>query len=176
MSNLLHLKIKTQGFVPGRGQKTKFNDALAASYAAGGLYWQQKIMNRHFQSGAAQRYGYTPRKGEEPGISKKRFWASYTGRKLREKGHKRPLVYSGRSEVLMQIPKVVATATGGRVSAKVYRFANAFNFRPKNSQVDMAREISTVLSGEVEEIVAEIDRKLGPELAAIQDKNEIKIG
>ena len=49
-------------------------------------YWQKEFLPLHFTPDAARRYNYKPRD------------APYQRRKLRQKGHNRPLVWSGETE------------------------------------------------------------------------------
>ena len=65
-------------------------------------HWHTKYLPKHFTRAAYREYGYMPRQGEPgyPFVDKKGrkigFKKSYTGKKLREKGHTNPYVYSGQ--------------------------------------------------------------------------------
>lgn len=98
------------------------------------------FMPGHFTKEGARKHKYKPRRGEEPGLSRKQFFRSYTGRKQREKGHTLPLVWSGASRVLAQVRDV----RGNTKRARLVQHARGLNRRNKHSDINMAREISDV--------------------------------
>lgn len=77
-------------------------------------HWHRTMMPEHFTVSGGKRYGYKPRRGDlEPPYIVKRVYVNqhdkvgrvrrvsnpaYSWRKRREKGHNRPLVWSGASE------------------------------------------------------------------------------
>lgn len=106
-------------------------DALAITAAN----HHAKYMWRHFQPEAFNRYRYTQRtKG-------------YVRRKLRTKGHNRPLVWSGQSEVLAKIRDVRST----RNRATLIQHARGLNRRKPTSLVQMNKEIRAVADPETRE-------------------------
>ena len=104
-----------------------------------------KYMAKHFTGEGAREYGYQKRAGE--GTSGKQFARSYTGRKNRQKGHMRPLVWSGASEILAKIRDVRAT----KHRATLVQHARGLNRRNPRSQINMAAEIRTVSERELQQ-------------------------
>lgn len=102
-------------------------------------------MWKHFLPEGKRLYGYTPRKGE--GLSGKAFYRSYSGRKLKKKGHLKPLVWSGESMALAKIRDVRAT----RNRATLVQHARGLNRRHPASQVRMNEEIRAIAPNEIRE-------------------------
>lgn len=113
-----------------------------------GDHWFHNFRAKHFTTAGASEYGYTPRQGERGNAGLKGFRRSYTGRKLRLKGHTRPLVYSGQSENLTKIKDVRATATKEEAKGRVVIHAPTFNRKGKGSRCDMRAEIQTISAPE----------------------------
>lgn len=104
-----------------------------------------RFMEKHFTIAGAREYGYKPRKGE--GLSGKEFWKSYTGKKKKQKGHQRPLTWSGASETLAKIRDVQSS----RDRARLVQHARALNFQNPNSDIDMRDEITAISESEARE-------------------------
>lgn len=66
-----------------RGMGKAFAAAREPALSAVGKRWYERMLRRHFESGAVQRYGYQKRKKR------------YSQRKARAVHHQRPLVYRG---------------------------------------------------------------------------------
>lgn len=94
-------------------------------------YWHRVFMPKHFTVAGAREYGYQPRSGElgpggvpmePPRIPSKRASSSgaprmianpkYAWRKRRQKGHGRPNVWSGRSEIAARAAVRVSSRWG----------------------------------------------------------------
>lgn len=93
-----------------------------------GEYWHKHFRLRHFHASAFQLYRYTPR-------SKKYQW-----RKLKKGLGNNPLVFKGVSRRLSEGKTIVATAS----KVDVIMATRAFNFKPKNSQVNMRDEFTQI--------------------------------
>lgn len=138
--------------------KKQVNDAMKRAMGALGLHWRRKFLPLHFGNAASTRYGYTPRSGERG--SGRRFYRSYTARKLRFLGHTRPLEFTGdgKRQALNGLRTVYPTRDKVRIP-----LPRKFNFRNKKSKVRMADEIRAVTDGEVKELetflVAQIERE-----------------
>lgn len=100
-------------------------------------------MAKHFTVAGGREYGYKPRAGE--GKSGKAFWRSYTGRKKRQKGHQRPMVWSGEQETLARIMDIRAN----RNRARIVQHARGLNRRNPKSAIRMNDEIRSVSDREV---------------------------
>lgn len=109
-----------------------------------GIYWHQNFRAKHFKPSGAKEYGYTKRKGEGLPSQSKEFRRSYMGRKLRQRGHQKPLTWSGETEQRTQIRDVRAT----RNKVRIVIHAPALNFRSAGSQINMREEMTTVSPAE----------------------------
>lgn len=117
--------------------------------------WATRFRQKHFTNAASAEYGYTPRQGEPGRPGRRGFRRSYTGRKLAEYGHTRPLVKSGDSEQQTRNPRIVATATRAEAKARAIMNAPGFNRRYAGSPIDMRKELTTVSGREAEELTRE---------------------
>jgi len=66
-----------------------------------GEKWYWEFLPRHFQADAMTRYGYPARD------------AAYVRRKLRQKGHQRPFVWSGETEQMMRREARISSTSKG---------------------------------------------------------------
>lgn len=145
MASFVFFNLKYSGPIPKGLSKRVFNNVLKRAYAGVMRFWHLNFKKKHFTTAGGTEYGYKPRKGERGNPDRKGFDRSYTGRKLRFKGHTRPLVFSGRSmRSAMASNKVVATSKGARAIVN----APALNFRNPHSNIDMRSEMTTVSAAE----------------------------
>lgn len=128
-----------------------------------------QFMRKHFTIAGAREYGYKPRKGE--GKTGRDFWRAYTGRKKKEKGHQRPLVWSGTSETLAKIRDVRATSK----RATLIQHARGLNRRNPNSDIDMRDEIRTISEPEERVAVQFAGRSLREKYANIHATQTTKL-
>lgn len=117
-------------------------------------FWHDHYVRKHFTQAGATEYGYTPRRGQSGNLGPEGFNRSYTGQKLRIKGHTRPLVWSGASYlfVIASRNNVTATATRGNATARLRMNAPALNFKNPRSRIDMRAELTTVSPREHQEM------------------------
>jgi hypothetical protein len=146
-------KLTFHGGVPGGiGVPAKrFHEIRKEVWLAAGELWHERFREKHFTRAGATEYGYTPRSGE--GLSGKKFWQSYTGRKQRYKGHQRPLVFTGDTEKQAKRKKIVATSRGTKSSLRIYIRAPRLNSRNPHSKINMRDEMTRVSVLEVKRIV-----------------------
>lgn len=132
-----------------------------------------QFMRMHFEPIAFSRYGYKPRKGT--GLSGKRFWASYSGRKQKQKRHQLPLVWSGTSRDLALVsPGKDVRAT--RKEGRLVQHARGLNRRNPASDVCMHEEIKTVAPSEKQAAVNCAQLEFSRRLHAIKDSKTTRIG
>ena len=112
-----------------------------------GVLWQQEMLPKHFTEEGAREYRYQPRTPK------------YMQRKMREKGHQDPLVFSGRSRFLSKIPDIRPTSKGVRIVIRV----PALNFRPKPGAPPMRQELTRMSSNDRRRITRLMSRR-SPEL------------
>jgi len=157
----MFFRIKTEGFAPGV-PKRLINQVIKSVLHRLGVMWHEKFRGKHFTVAGAREYGYTPRKGE--GQTGKSFWRSYTGRKKKETGHQRPLVFSGESQMLTRIRDVRATSKRVRVVMR----AKKFNYRNEHSDIRMHDEMTRVSDSEHATMVRAADEMMAAELRSLQ--------
>lgn len=121
---------------PVRMLASRRNAMMKQEFFAIGEHWHTKHRPDHFKRIAMSKYGYTPRK---PG---------YVARKMKHTKRNLPLVLSGTSRTLSEQKKIYATANRVHVQMPV----RVFNFKLKNSSIDMRREFTTVTKDEVDQI------------------------
>jgi len=134
-------------------------EALAEAAA----YWHKKFAPRHFRSGAATRYGYTPRS------------ENWRRRKRRVKGHALPLVWTGRTK--RQVTRA-ARLTGTSRAITLNMHVERYIFYRKHSargEINMAAEITRIISPEKREIRRHMDRVLERGLSGVTDREVIRI-
>lgn len=168
----------------GAFTRAEVSAAAAAGNAAAVEYWHEAFMPLHFQETASRRYGYQPRRGsgEPPYLERKTRYSvharhqktirlpnpAYLWRKKREKGHTRPLVWSGRSEEAAKQVRITASSRRGvgvmfalpkyfyqyrtTTDRKVYRGWGSGSYQAtqqiRHTQPDKAAELTTVLDSE----------------------------
>jgi hypothetical protein len=149
------VKVRYQGAVPGVTlTRREMNRVLEKAWFQPGKNWAGNLRPKHFTKEGEQEYGYEPRSGEQQGASGKAFWRSYTGRKLKEKGHTLPLVWSGELRDKARTSCIEATSKGVRVFLSE---ANKAKFHNPKSKIDMRAELTRVSiaeAGESTEILA----------------------
>jgi len=151
------IKIRERGPTPGL-LKRGFNAMKQKCFHAALTFWHRELLQKHFTSAGAMEYGYTPRKRQWRGS----FKMSYVGRKLREKGHAKPLVWSGESMALTRMRDVRATSKRGVCVIR----APGFNRRNPHSQINMREELTRVSTSDASRMVRTYERKLDAELRA----------
>jgi hypothetical protein len=115
-----------------------------------GYRWRDKYLPGHFINAASRKYGYLPRQGERG--SGRSHRGSYTWRKLREKKHSRPLVWSGRSRdesIRTRGIKALGSMKTARVRVTV---SKGFNRRHPKSKIRMGEEVTRVLPSEAKDL------------------------
>lgn len=151
--------------------KREHNRLMRESFEQAGAFYHVQFMHKHFTRAGAKEYGYKPRAGEQAGIGSRRFFRSYSGRKLREKGHQRPLVWSGASETLARIRDVRANSRRGRI----VQHARGLNRKNPNSEIDMAREVRTVSRSEALQTVERFGRHYREQAAKLPKRKTRRI-
>lgn len=152
------IELTYHGAVPGSPNlpASQLNELKREAWLMVGEVWHDEMLPAHFQTGAAAKYGYTPRKKK------------YMIAKARRRGHQRPLVDSGELEMLSRVFRVTATATTIRSRVSVTMpMARKANWRHPNSDVRMADEMTTVTQDEADQLIQRWDRRFGELLARI---------
>jgi len=156
---LCKFRIKYHGAMPGTRRFAAFlNRAKRGAWSDAGLFWHKKLRPKHFTNRGATEYGYQPREGERNRPGRAGFKRSYTGRKLRQFGHTRPLEYTGHSRALTRL-RDVRTLTKGR-GVRVVLHSPGYNRRATGSSIRMAAELTTISEREANQIVRLWNRSL----------------
>lgn len=88
--------------------------------------WRRSILPQHFTEQGARKYGFRTRTRK------------YRERKKREKGHSRPLVWSGESERRSRRARIRTTSKRGTATVNAPNLSR----RPKGGRIDMRDELS----------------------------------
>jgi hypothetical protein len=142
--------------------KRAFNNAVKGAHEDMGRFWHGAIRPKHFTSAGAREYGYAPRDGERDHVGVRGFARSYTGIKLRRRGHTRPLVWSGDS--MRQSGRLDVRATNKRV--RVVMNVPTLNFSPKGRpDMNMRAELTEISDSDFAKMVRVFQRSLDRRLA-----------
>lgn len=155
------IEMKYTGATPGIVKK-KLNEALRRAWLQVGIRWHRWMLPKHFTRAGAREYGYAPRSGESGNATAKGFRLSYTGKKLKAKGHTLPLVWTGISRVLADRRDITATSKGVKI-----KLPGQFARRGRYSKIDMVREITAVSPGDVRVITETMNDLVAKELRSI---------
>ena len=165
MSGLIEFVVDVSGFVPwGKRWKRALNNATKGGYYAAVRHWHKRMLPRHFGNAASARYGYTPRKGERG--SGRSFKGSYTARKLREKGHTRPLDWSGELKRTTRTRTLKATKNRATCALPASRKAN---WKHPKSWVRMSDELTVIRDDELQELGKVAQRETEAALKAVEE-------
>lgn len=131
-----------------------------------GIFWHDNLRQKHFTKAGAREYKYAPRRGDRGNIGRKGFRHTYQARKLRTKGHTRPLVYSGESEGRTRVRDVRSTSKGVRVVLNV----PTLNLKNPLTKIDMRQEMTVISDREVPLLVEVGERELDRGINAFEGK------
>ena len=107
-----------------KGFKMDIREALKDSVE----HWHGRFLPRHFTTSAYNSYRYTPRTDR------------YQKRKMRLKGHTRPLVFTGRmKKMLSSVFRVSGTSKKATISMNGPRYMYQYH---KSKVVDKAKEVT----------------------------------
>lgn len=136
------ITVVEKGAVPRRLQPAHTRASRVAYYVIGREF-HEKMMPKRFTVAHGLEAGYRKRKGEEAGTDTKAFFKSYTGRKVKIKGHRKPLVWSGETEKRARSVNLVVTPQLARLK---------YNLPQLNRRPWMNDEIRRILPREIAEL------------------------
>jgi len=113
------------------------NKIHAKAFKSVGLEWHRNMRLKRFTVRGGRELGFAER-------SKK-----YMRLKRKKLRHSRPLEFTGRSKAASGSKRIQATRKSVRI---IHPLVRAFNFKPKNSKVDMRKEFNTVSSPEIRKL------------------------
>lgn len=153
-----------------------WNKLARESWQEVGHWWHETIRPKHFTAEGKAEYQYAPRSGERSGSGGKAFWRSYTGRKLRSKGHTLPLVFTGELRARSAVARIQTFATSSGAGVRIFLpQAQKANFRNKHSSIDMRDELTRVSLREADEAARRYDEAMERRLRAIQESQTKEI-
>lgn len=158
------------------------------------LFWHRRIMPGHFTKAGGKKYGYQKRRGEDepawvPGkkgivlaggktkYGKQRMVQNrkYFHRKLREKGHSDPLIWSGNSETLAK--RSVRLVSNSKRAAAVMNLPKYFyQYRKDLGTPNKAAELTTVTQDEVNKLSKLNDLFITRRLSGNRERSRVTIG
>jgi len=138
----------------------RWNRIKRDTYALIAKKWIDTNLRKHFTKQGAREYAYVKRDGE--GASGKGFKNSYTGMKKRVQGHTDPLRFTGRLEKEALSGSKVTNKT--KHGATIVIPGRVLNLKPGKNKIDMAKEISTVSTREIQQMIQDAQQKLQSEL------------
>lgn len=147
--------VRDRGATP-RGMARRINGMKKTAWDETALLFHVDMRDKRFSKAHARAAGYAQRKH------------SYMMRKLKQKKHALPLVWSGRTRHAVREANISPTSKGVRIA---YRGARALNFRNPKSQVRAAVEFTTITQAEATTLAAEFDRVLDQQLNRDQTEN-----
>jgi len=171
MAGPLVIKVIEIGPVPGLGVRW-YNRFIKLAVAEGAQLWVDKFIPKHFRASATRRYGYKKRKGMQYARGTAEFRDSYSGNKLRHKGHLIPLVYSGETRDLAKDSKVKPIAK----RAEVRTPARGLNRKHPKSEINMREEFQTILPVEHVEMAARMELRFQREVDTLRQRRTRPIG
>lgn len=135
--------------------RTVLINATKAAATAAGHYFKRNMLPVRFTKRGATLLNYAPRKGERG--SGRPFKGSYTQRKLRARGHTKPLVWTGDSEKASRTARVDVkrrNKTGGVliVDGNLVFPSPNLNYKNPKSQAHPSEEIKRVAPSETKEL------------------------
>lgn len=111
------------------------------------LEWWRRYMPGHFRNEAKGKYSYQPRT------------AAYEKRKARQKGHRRPLVWSGLAE--RQAKRYAKTSgTSKRATLSMDLPGYFYKYLKTGKQVDKNRELTETTEREAQELAEVLDMEM----------------
>ena len=170
----MHVREIEQGATP-KILRRKLNEITRAAAWTMGSHWHKNLLAKHFTAAGAREYGYAARQGE-PGRPGKNFRSTYTGRKLREHGHTRPLEFTGdsRHDAETQV-SIDAVATKGQGRVRVKMNAPGFNRRYKGSVIDMRAEVTRISARDSDELTDVGGDDLKRRFKSISDRTQTTV-
>lgn len=145
-TDVLVLDFKIDGIA--KLKKRQLNAVLREALKELGEYWIDEMLPKHFTKAGAREYGYTPRKGEAG--SGQGFKNSYTAKKLRDKKHTLPMVYTGETrQIALSQSHAVGKFRGNEGKSEITIVAPGLNRRHPNSKIRMQDEVRKVSSREI---------------------------
>lgn len=164
------IRLRYTGAVPGTVNLNQraWNRVVRDCWMKVGKMWHKHMAQKHFTKAGAREYEYTPRKGEESGVSSKAFWRSYTGRKKKAKGHTLPLVWSGETRSRARTARIEAYATRRKSGVRISLNLPALNRLSRKSNINMREEMTTVSARESQVLIRYLNKLIDRRLKAIR--------
>jgi hypothetical protein len=148
------------GLVADTG-KREFKRILKASLRDTLNYWHKRIFPRHFGVSAFTNY---------PHVYKRRT-RDFTKRKRRERGHEKPLVYTGRMhrELVVRRPQVLGTTGRTRVVMRGPAYTDI------RGRIDKKAELTVVTRRDEREMAMFLEKVLLSRIASMKSRKTERV-
>ena len=176
------LKVKVQA-PTAKYTKKVMTDAAKDASKTTVEHWHETYMPGHFTVAGGKKYAYQKRKGDGEAPYKLRAAGSmgaqrrvqnnaYTWRKAREKGHRKPLVWSGDSErgakQKVRLSTKASRAAGTVTGTAAMTLPRYFYMRRKDHGApDKPAELTTVTADEVVALTGVYQSKMGSRMSEL---------
>ena len=124
------IQIKERGPTPRKLLKAH-NAASKTSYRDTAKYFHEHLTPKRFTYQHGREANYTKRKGDNEPYGSKAYWQSYMGRKKKQKGHRDPFVWSGKSKAQARRVVVSSTSRGARLTYRIQAFTWHNELKPE---------------------------------------------
>lgn len=180
------LRVRQTSSGVARAPKRVVVQASQEALKATAEHWHATYLLGHFTVEGGKKYGYQPRKGdnEPPRIPRtgsnqhRSRWGStrsnphYSWRKRREKGHNKPLVWSGDSKTQakqqVRLSTRVKRAGGEIVATAAMNLPKYFyQYRKDHNAPDKANELTRTTEVERAELAVFYEAKMGDRLSVL---------
>lgn len=150
--------IQYRGIEPGL-PKRQFNNIKKSAYGVCARLWFTRFRPLHFQETAYSRYRYKARARD------------YVKRKRKERGHNRPLVWSGQSERVTRVARITSSNKYGRVSMAPHNL----RWKHPSSHIRMTEELRRINQNEIIELARHFNQDVDEQLKTNNDRRDVKI-
>ena len=124
------IQIKERGKTPRKLLKAH-NAAAKTSYRETARYFHEHFTPRRFTHEHGKAAGYTKRKGDDLPYGSKEYWKSYMGKKKKQKKHRDPFKWSGKSEAQARRVVITSTSRGARLTYRIQAFTWHNKLKPE---------------------------------------------
>lgn len=166
------ITITYSGAVPGHiSPKEWRREILKPSWEDVGKWFWRTRMPLRFTAEGGRMLNYSPRKGQQGGLSRREFWRSTYGRKVK-RGRPDPLVWSGRSKAQALSMATIRAGVDGK-GVRVTMRAPTLNLRHAKSDIRMNEEVRRIAPQEYPLIQERLDRAVQRYIGAFNKRSRV---
>lgn len=167
------INIEYSGWIAGIPQR-HLRRMLRTAHQQTGRWFASQMLPLRFTSQGGRKLGYAKRHGEAGAMRGTRQWRrTYVARKMRQYGHREPMVFTGQSKFQSKLSTLSATFKGWTVKIRAPRIARR---KPsKKSPVDPREEITRVADSEWKQLIRLFQNVLMRQLNGFRRKRRVRI-